>query len=208
MTTRINKRYSSQSIDSVIQNLSFVNSIDFIQEGAFCKIGLPIEKMIMQKLYSQKQRLKNLMSGKQKVYYRNTGGRYYDLYTSYSTTKSTTQSKFDAMNSKIIVAILSTTLFYFYRNSYSEGRHSYIYEFERFPIPNFSEEIWDKLEKLGVEYEKDIEANHDYSNGVKTYKIRKSKHIIDKIDRLICPLYGLSEEETEFIIGYELEFRV
>ena len=75
-------------------------------------------------------------------------------------------------------------------------------------IPNFSEEVWDKLEKLGVEYEKAIEANHDYSNGVKTYKIRQSKHIIDKIDRLICPLYGLTEEETEFIINYDLEFRV
>ena len=103
---------------------------------------------------------------------------------------------------------MSSALFYWFRNSYCNHRDSYIYEFERFPIPNFSEEVWDKLEKLGAEYEKDIEANHDYSNGVKTYKIRKSKHIIDKIDRLICPLYGLTEEETEFIINYDLEFRV
>ena len=207
LTTKINKKLSSQSIDSVIKNMSFVNSVNFTQSGAFCKIGLPIEKSIMQKLYSQKQTLKDLMGGKQKVYYRNTGGRYYDLYTSYST-KANTENFFNIKNSKPIVSILSSTLFYWFRYSYSEGRHSYIYEIDIFPIPNFSKEIINKLEKLGKEYETDIEKNHDYSNGVKTYKIRKSKHIIDKIDRLICPLYGLSEEEMEFIIGYELEFRV
>ena len=207
LTTKINKKLSSQSIDSVIKNMSFVNSVDFVQPEAFCKIGLPIEKSIMQKLYSQKQTIKDLMGGKQKVYYRNTGGRYYDLYTSYST-KSNKEKSFEIYNSKSIVAILSSTLFYWFRNSYSNHRDSYIREFEIFPIPNFSKEIINKLEKLGKEYETDIEKNHDYSNGVKTYKIRKSKHIIDKIDRLICPLYGLTEEEMEFIIGYELEFRV
>ncbi|WP_307972143.1 Eco57I restriction-modification methylase domain-containing protein, partial [uncultured Brachyspira sp.] len=207
LTTKINKKLSSQSIDSVIKNMSFVNSVDFVQPEAFCKIGLPIEKSIMQKLYSQKQTIKDLMGGKQKVYYRSTGGRYYDLYTSYST-KSNKEKSFEIYNSKSIVAILSSTLFYWFRNSYSNHRDSYIREFEIFPIPNFSKEIINKLEKLGKEYETDIEKNHDYSNGVKTYKIRKSKHIIDKIDRLICPLYGLTEEEMEFIIGYELEFRV
>ncbi|TXJ35901.1 Eco57I restriction-modification methylase domain-containing protein [Brachyspira aalborgi] len=207
LTTKINKKLSSQSIDSVIKNMSFVNSLDFVQPEAFCKIGLPIEKSIMQKLYSQKQTIKDLMGGKQKVYYRSTGGRYYDLYTSYST-KSNKEKSFEIYNSKSIVAILSSTLFYWFRNSYSNHRDSYIREFEIFPIPNFSKEIINKLEKLGKEYETDIEKNHDYSNGVKTYKIRKSKHIIDKIDRLICPLYGLTEEEMEFIIGYELEFRV
>lgn len=207
LTTKINKKLSSQSIDSVIKNMSFVNSVNFTQSGAFCKIGLPIEKSIMQKLYSQKQTIKDLMGGKQKLYYRTTGGRYYKIYTSYST-KSSKENSFNVENSKLVAALMSSTLFYWFRNSYSNNRDNYVSEFERFPIPNFSKEIINKLEKLGKEYETDIEKNHDYSNGVKTYKIRKSKHIIDKIDRLICPLYGLTEEEMEFIINYELEFRV
>ena len=207
LTTKINKKLSSQSIDSVIKNMSFVNSVNFTQSGAFCKIGLPIEKSIMQKLYSQKQTIKDLMGGKQKLYYRTTGGRYYKIYTSYST-KSSKENSFNVENSKLVAALMSSTLFYWFRNSYSNNRDNYVSEFERFPIPNFSKEIINKLEKLGKEYETDIEKNHDYSNGVKTYKIRKSKHIIDKIDRLICPLYGLTDEEMEFIISYELEFRV
>ena len=206
MTTKINRRYSNQSIKNVMKGMSFVNSLDFVQDGAFCKIGLPIEKDIMQKVYAQKQTLKNLMGGKQKLYYRTTGGGYYDIYTSYST-KSSKENSFNVLNSKLVVALMSSTLFYWFRNAYSNNRDSYIYEFRRFPIPKFSNEQIKLLEKLGSKYEKDIEKNHDYSNGVKTYKIRKSKHIIDEIDRLICPLYGLSAEEMEFIINYELEFR-
>ena len=206
-TTKLNRRNAIQNIGNVLSNLEFINSIDFIQPEAFCKIGLPIEKNIMQKIYSQKQTLKDLMNGKQKLYYRTTGGRYYKIYTSYST-KSNTESSFNVINSKLVVALMSSTLFWWFRNAYAEYRGHHIYQFERFPIPNFTNQQIKLLEKLGGEYETDIEKNHDYSNGVKTYKIRKSKHIIDKIDRLICPLYGLTEEETEFIIGYELEFRV
>ena len=42
----------------------------------------------------------------------------------------------------------------------------------------------------------------------KEYKIGKSKSIIDKIDDLICPLYGLTQKETDFIKNYEIEFRL
>ncbi|MGX2971597.1 type IIG restriction enzyme/methyltransferase [Helicobacter sp. T3_23-1059] len=207
MTTKINRRYTTQSLKDLIAAMDFTDSLDFVQEGALCKIGLPIEQSIMQKIYAQKQTLKSLMKGKERIYYRDTGGGYYDLYTGYSTTNSTTEKSFKAKNAKMLVALMSSNLFWWFRNAYSEGRHSYTYEFERFSIPKFSKAIITKLEKLATRYESDIEKNHDFSNGVKTYKIRKSKHIIDEIDRLICPLYDLSDEEMDFIINYEIEFR-
>ena len=40
------------------------------------------------------------------------------------------------------------------------------------------------------------------------YKIVHSKSIIDEIDDYICPLDGLTQEETDFIKNYELEFRL
>lgn len=36
----------------------------------------------------------------------------------------------------------------------------------------------------------------------------RSKAIIDEIDDYICPLYGLTKTETDFIKNYELEFRL
>jgi len=42
----------------------------------------------------------------------------------------------------------------------------------------------------------------------KEYKIGHSKYLIDKIDDIICPLYGLTSEETDFIKNYEMKFRL
>lgn len=43
---------------------------------------------------------------------------------------------------------------------------------------------------------------------IPSYNIVRSKAIIDEIDDYICPLYGLTQEETDFIKNYELEFRL
>ena len=65
------------------------------------------------------------------------------------------------------------------------------------------------------EYLKDIEYNvtirkttrYAKIDTFKEYKLGKSKKYIDKIDTLICPLYGLNEKEIDFIINYDIEFR-
>ena len=53
-----------------------------------------------------------------------------------------------------------------------------------------------------------IERNVIKHSTFKEYKLRKSKAFIDELDDLICPLYGLTEEETNFIKNYEIKFRL
>ena len=65
---------------------------------------------------------------------------------------------------------------------------------------------------VDIEVKFDIEANANnrttsgessYNvDSFKEYKIVRSKSIIDEIDDYICPLYGLTKEETEFIKNY------
>lgn len=76
----------------------------------------------------------------------------------------------------------------------------------------------EQLEALYKEYLEDIERNANKRQTTegssykvdtfKEYKIGRSKAIIDRIDDLICPLYGLTPEETEFVKNYEIEFRL
>ncbi|RDU59557.1 Eco57I restriction-modification methylase domain-containing protein [Helicobacter marmotae] len=207
LTSKVNLRDKNTSIQSIIDNLCFIDSLAFIKDGAFAKMGLKIEKDILSKLYAHKTTLKDFMQGKENVYYRDTGGRYYDLYTSYSTTSSSTQKYFPTSDAKMLVGIMSSSLFWWYRNLYSEGRHSYIYEFESFPIPLLNNQSIQALRDLGWQYERDLEKHAEYRNGVKTYIIRKSKRLIDEIDAILCPLYGLNEEERDFIIHYNIAFR-
>ena len=41
-----------------------------------------------------------------------------------------------------------------------------------------------------------------------SFKIQKSKPIIDQIDKALAPHYGLSEEELDFIINYDIKWRM
>ena len=40
------------------------------------------------------------------------------------------------------------------------------------------------------------------------YAISKSKHIIDKIDRVLAEHYGFTDEELDFIINYDIKYRM
>ena len=85
-------------------------------------------------------------------------------------------------------------------------------------FPQLSAEDIDYLDKLYSRYLSDIEAKANIRitsgestynvDSFKEYKIVRSKAIIDEIDDYICPLYGLTQEETDFIKNYELEFRL
>ena len=80
-----------------------------------------------------------------------------------------------------------------------------------FSLPDFqkvSENTLSAIKSKYAEYLKDIEKDVIQHSTFREYKLRKSKNLIDQLDDLICPLYGLTKAETEFIKNYEIEFRV
>jgi hypothetical protein len=145
--------------------------------------------------------------------------RYYKIITPYSTgsTKETSlifQEKF----SKSIGAVLSSSLYFWFYQIYSNNLDLKFYEISsfRFPCEKFTEKAISTIGIVYDEYLKDIETNakvrqtERYANidSFREYKIGKSKKIIDKIDDFIAPLYGLTQEECEFIKNYEISFRL
>ena len=118
----------------------------------------------------------------------------------------------------IIGAILSSNLFFWFYQIYSNNLDLKTYEIESFriPIEKLNSEMDKKIEHAYENYLRDIERNVNtrqttrYANidSFKEYKISKSKQLIDVIDDLIHPLYGLNKEESDFIKNYEISFRV
>lgn len=41
-----------------------------------------------------------------------------------------------------------------------------------------------------------------------SFKISKPKPIIDKIDKVLAKYYGFTEEELDFIINYDIKYRM
>jgi len=174
----------------------------------------------LDKLFSIKTKTKDLIRENGKpIYYRTTGGRYFKVITNYST--GSTKEKDMLIDKHFCNAtgtILSSNLFFWYYQIYSNNLDLKSYEIESFPIPinELTEERIKVLEVLYDEYLKDIEENakirittkYAHIDSFKEYKIGKSKKYIDAIDDYIGPLYGLNKEEIEFIKNYEIEFRL
>ncbi len=43
---------------------------------------------------------------------------------------------------------------------------------------------------------------------IESFQPRKSKPIIDEIDRVLARHYGFTEEELDFIINYDIKYRM
>ena len=72
------------------------------------------------------------------------------------------------------------------------------------------------FKKLGEKYIQSLEDNSiqkeiTSKHGVvvqKQYYVRKSKYIIDEIDKALAKHYGFTEEELDFIINYDIKYRM
>ena len=153
------------------------------------------------------------------IFYRTTGGRYFKVITNYSTGSTKEKAiSFENEISNTIGAILSSNLYFWFYQIYSNNLDLKTYEIDSFTVP------LDKIKAITIteietaysKYLIDIEKNArrrqttQYANidSFMEYKIGKSKHLIDEIDNLIAPLYGLNDDELNFIKNYEIQFRL
>ncbi|WP_448825852.1 Eco57I restriction-modification methylase domain-containing protein [Capnocytophaga bilenii] len=213
LMTGINKRYSDDSLWVLLDNLKFSNAIGLLSYGRIPKIGTNIEQVILRKLLKNNNLLSNLKTEKgSSIYYRKAGGRYYKIVTK-EPTESSAEGSITIENRylDLVGAILSSNLFYWFWLIHSDWHNMRTSEIENFPIPynDFNDKKIEQISKLYNIYLADLKKNAKKTvTGLNVFVARKSKHIIDQIDDLICPLYGLTQEETDFIKNYEIVFRL
>ena len=223
LTTKLHRKRKNEKLKDIIDNLEFIDSKNLFLPGCWPKVGQKIEKSILEKLFelSHLKTIKELLdSNGVPIYYRSAGGRYYKVITPYSTEASTETSLIIKTKFQhLIGAILSSSLFFWFYQIYSDNLSLRQHHIGLFPFPklrNNEIKIINDLHSTYSKYLKDIEKNSKIRKGVgykhisqfKEYRIRESKHIIDQMDDIICPLYGLNQEETDFIKNYEIDLRV
>ena len=120
----------------------------------------------------------------------------------------------------VFLALLNSNLFYWLVTIYSDCRNlnkREVYSV-RFDTENASTQIVNQLRTLGADLMRDF---HHHSKVVKmTYKKlggtlaiqciypKFSKSIIDEIDRVLARHYGFTDEELDFIINYDIKYRM
>ena len=219
LSTKMHRRNNEFNLQTLVDNLQFIDVQDNLKFGRIPKIGLQIEKDILNKLKSHRTISSYVVKEGKPIVYRFAGGRYFKVVTNYFTGSSAERAlMLDSKYADAIGCILSSNLSFWFYQIYSDNLNWKDCEITSVPVPNLTDEQIDHLNNLYSEYLEDIElkANVRQSSGSSTYhvsqfkeyKIVKSKSIIDRIDDYICPLYGLTIEERDFVKNYELEFRM
>jgi len=192
------------------------------------KLGNSIEPEILKKCLSAKTAVKNFVAkSAHRVYYRTTGGLYWKVFTDFApafrrngksgqSSRETwfTVGKLEQV--KPLVAALSSDVFWWWYTIASNLRDLNPADILNFPLPE-SALVDSDLRKLGDRYLKDLDKNSTMlireqkqtgTTETQSFKIQKSKPILDEIDRVLARHYGFTAEELDFIINYDIKYRL
>ena len=222
------QKWTSQNRDLLMFGVDYVEIPRHRAAAWAPKLGTEIETSVLKKCLEITTVLKWFTAQSQhRVYYRRTGGLYWKVFTDFSPAfkvnsqqgRSSTEASFGVETAEIlkpIVAILSSNLFWWWYTIATNCRDLTPYDLQNFPIPQSAIED-PELARLGEMYVADLRRNSEMkvreqkSTGrteTQTFKIQKSKPIIDKIDRVLAEHYGFTDGELDFIINYDIKYRM
>jgi hypothetical protein len=121
--------------------------------------------------------------------------------------------------SNIIVPIINSSLFYWFWRVMFDGYHCGKNNISAFPfnISKLGEIEIRELTSLNILLMEDFQLNSTLNQvryrhtGLVEYdqfNVKKSKHILDKIDHVICNHLNFNAEEIDFIVNYEIKYRM
>ncbi|MCA1995115.1 MAG: Eco57I restriction-modification methylase domain-containing protein [Coleofasciculus sp. S288] len=231
-TTKYNK-WQSIERNSLFDCLTYSTCPDqFIIEGSIPKVHSSIEKGIFSKLVRQRKTIKYFLrqNGSHEIYYtRKLSGfvqildfipKIYDSTGESRYPSELKAIKFDTKTTRdVYLALLNSNLFYWFLTIYSDCRNLNKRELMMIPLDfeDMSESIASDLSGCCNQLMKDFYDNSKMLE-MRYEKLGKmtiqciypkfSKPIIDEIDRVLARHYGFTDEELDFIINYDIKYRM
>lgn len=184
------------------------------------------ENTLLDRLASQKQRLSDFLSPSnrrtnQEIFYRTAGGRYFKVFSDrdFGSESKSNKSKFFAQDVDrfVMIAVLSSNLWWWYYTLHFDMYNCKDYMMFGFPLDYRELKHRPALAKLGSQLVDDLFANAERkiqsyeSTGKRAqliFKPSSSKAIIDRIDLLLANHFGLTEDDLDFIVNYDIKYRV
>ncbi len=195
------------------------------------KIGNRISESIFKIINKQKNRINDYYQNNHHLLFIHTAPQYFIRSTDYipyfwseiegeKLSVSIKSYNFTSLDhKKIINSILNSSTFYLWYITLSDCRHLNSREIDNFPIDIHCMDlrVQYSLKELSNKLMKDYKYHTTRKESFyqKTGKVeydeyypKFSKSIIDEIDKVLAKHYGFTEEELDFIINYDIKYRM
>jgi hypothetical protein len=185
----------------------------------YAKFGTALENALLEKLLCHTT-VKSYLAGTagaNSMFYRSAGGLYWKVFLNFAWPYQTTSNKQctfrDEYDRDVFVALFNSSLFWWYYTVTFDtfNLKDYMLFGFRFSYPQ-SGDLIAAFKALCQRLMHDYQSNARHlKRGVSdsyTIYAKKSKSIIDEIDCLLGQHYGFSNEEIDFIINYDVKYRI
>ncbi|MDD5169179.1 MAG: Eco57I restriction-modification methylase domain-containing protein, partial [Syntrophales bacterium] len=230
-STRYHKWLSEERV-TLLSGIKLLQTLPTIVEKTFPKISAATENVIMDKLSQQKQRLFTYYARSQNrsIFYSRKVGYFlqalnFEPYVLDGKGKQRPPSEFKELTFSSIdyanraLCCINSNLFYWFVTVFSDCRHVNKREVDSFPVDldslgkndnslkykALSERMMINLQENSVN--RTMSFQHDTLT-VQCIYPKLSKPIIDEIDKLLAEHYGFTHEELDFIINYDIKYRM
>ncbi len=223
------EKWYKEERERLFQVLSYSESKQHVNLGCFPKISSFLESEIIEKIISCKNTFSSWISPtttEDNIYYKITGVGHWFTITARppkflrqgqesSSTRESLISFFDKESRGRALSVLNSSLFYWFYQVRTNCRDFNPSDYKTFPTPlsldgedlsKLSEKLCKALD-LSSTY---INVNHSQTGAIQMeqFKPREAKPIIDEIDRVLAQHYGFTAEELDFIINYDIKYRM
>ncbi len=223
-------RWFTEVRSILFEGIVYEDITNICVEGAFPKIADSVGKRVASKLRNAKKSILTFKTGKYLCHFHNSP-QYWIRATDFvpyfwneqDGEKISTHVKplhlTTELDASIVAATLNSSLFYWWFVILSNCRDLTLREVRSFPIAvdQMAGVFKQILSELSADLMQDFKrhAQRKETNYKTTGKVvydeffpRHSKSIIDEIDRVLAKHYGFTDEELDFIINYDIKYRM
>ena len=225
-------RWPSVARSHLFETLAFTNidSLLGVVTGSIPKVGQAIGAKVIQRILDDERLHLKLLRGHGKLYYHNSPQywiRAMDFAPYFWNERDGEQISshvkrliFENMtDASVAVAVLNSSLFYWWFLLLSDCRDLNLREIENFPVG--LDRMSDSIKKRLVDLSKRLMASFRQNSQRKEtryqttgrviydeFNQKPSKPIVDVIDHVLAEHYGFTDEELDFIINYDIKYRM
>ena len=220
--TGVNK-FTQETRFLLFNNIKYIQDLsDFRSRFNFCfpKISNVLENSILKKVLTNQPIInyRTKQVTRQSISYRTAGGLYWKIVINFDFPYDSTSNKksylIEQVDSRVVTSFLNSSLQWLICTvSFDTLNFKDYYIFNLpFTYNTANQHTINKLVDLCDSPMNNYKQNakHKYRGDTPCYEItaNKAKPILDEIDKVLAKHYGFTEEELDFIINYDIKYRM